>query len=37
MGVITFGNGDCYTGEFQDDYFNGYGIYKWKDGTSLIG
>ena len=33
MGIFTFFNEDCYTGEFKDGRRNGYGLFKYDDGS----
>ena len=36
-GMITFYNGDKYTGEFEDSTLTGYGCYTLLDGTKVVG
>lgn len=34
---MKFPNQDVYIGNFKDNHFNGFGIYKWADGTEYRG
>lgn len=36
-GMMKYGNGDIYEGQFEDAKKNGYGIYVWSDGAAYAG
>ena len=36
-GLMTFYNGDKYSGEFSNSQMTGYGCYTLADGTKMIG
>jgi hypothetical protein len=36
-GIMTFYNGDKYSGEFKDSSMTGQGCYKLADGTKITG
>ncbi|CAF3946508.1 unnamed protein product [Rotaria sp. Silwood2] len=36
-GQLTFDNSTSYNGEFQSNFYNGFGIYTWPDGSQYEG
>ena len=37
VGLLTYGNGDEYAGEFRDDLKHGIGKYRYADGSEYEG
>lgn len=36
LGQLTFGDGTCYTGQFENGLFNGCGVLAFPDGSRSV-
>jgi hypothetical protein len=36
FGILTFNNGDKYTGDFENNWFHGVGLFEWSNGDVYV-